>query len=387
MLFANYNNQKIRATNDGPRLAVCPCCNSEVKAKTGSINVHHWAHSKLSDCPMLSNEMTQWHIDQQNQFNDHEIEIRDNKWPNNVADICILNPVPEIDYLVIEVQHSPISSETIQARKEAYRNLIWIVDMTKRQRRPKSFTNTVSSRHVIYYINGWYVNEYLGIKPDHESLREFAIRCFLNTRMYDSNNLRDDLKRIAKKIHNATLLKTLEFKEQVENLDFELECLLWKTISLKSKEEQATYPSYLLDHDISTLFSKDDLINDINIMYNTIMNEYSSKNYIKYTTEEFSKYKWSLDQLVKIETVMTGKRIYTPHYLSSYSSCIYTPMSYYLKVPYAEKETVKTDKKAKWDPDNKKWYINTDSSYISINNFLILFKYLDLQNLDIKDKS
>lgn len=177
MLFAKIDNQLTRATTDGPRRAICMCCNSEVVAKTGDINIHHWAHAVDANCIMNNREMGEWHVKMQSLFDDSEIEVRDDKWPNNVADICISINLPDYDYLVIEAQHSPISAETVKQREDAYKNLIWVVDMNARTEIPASF-NAVSPRRIISEKNGVFYNKYIGEKLDNQSLREFAIQLF-----------------------------------------------------------------------------------------------------------------------------------------------------------------------------------------------------------------
>lgn len=119
MQFAMVNGNKIKASFDGPH-GLCPLCEKEVIPKCGDINIWHWAHKVLGDCDTWSEGESEWHINWKNCFHPSHLEI---KKGNHRADVYN-------DYrgLVIELQHSSISSSEIQEREQFYKKMIWIFD-------------------------------------------------------------------------------------------------------------------------------------------------------------------------------------------------------------------------------------------------------------------
>lgn len=97
--------------------AKCPCCDSEVRPKCGSIVEWHWAH-KERDCDPWSEPESQWHRDWKDSF------------PSSWNEVIIGNHRADIKAgnLVIELQNSLISPQTIQDRESFYGNMIWIVN-------------------------------------------------------------------------------------------------------------------------------------------------------------------------------------------------------------------------------------------------------------------
>ena len=105
--------------------SVCACCSAPVRAKCGSIVVHHWAHDHARDCdPWYDTGAHDWHLAWQRQ---------------NPADWCervigkhradLLTP----DGLVVEFQHSPLSPEEIAEREAFYgahapAGMLWVWD-------------------------------------------------------------------------------------------------------------------------------------------------------------------------------------------------------------------------------------------------------------------
>jgi hypothetical protein len=98
--------------------ACCPQCSGRVLAKCGSIMAHHWAHL-AADCDPWSEPITDWHLGWQSLVppENREVTVGAHR-----ADIK-LN-----DGLVVEIQHSPVSAETIRERERFYKNMIWIFD-------------------------------------------------------------------------------------------------------------------------------------------------------------------------------------------------------------------------------------------------------------------
>jgi competence CoiA-like predicted nuclease len=123
----DVNKNRIRPTKE-IRSGVCQCCNEMVIAKTGDKNVWHWAHAVNSDCPQKGKGA--WHYWWQEQLAINEVEVRDLKWPNNIADICIVDDrLPFGGYLVVELQESPISRDTVKERNGAYKNIMWVSNL------------------------------------------------------------------------------------------------------------------------------------------------------------------------------------------------------------------------------------------------------------------
>jgi hypothetical protein len=118
--------------------ATCPCCKEQVIAKCGESMIHHWSHQRNSACSYGEGE-GEWHETMKDiisNFFDAEIEYSVPEDRSHIADIY----VPESNS-IIEIQHSPISSEDLDSRY-----LFW-----KRMRRINSFTWLVdiSSKNVL----------------------------------------------------------------------------------------------------------------------------------------------------------------------------------------------------------------------------------------------
>ncbi len=104
-------------------VGICQICENEVKAYCGEINKWHWRHNKLPDCDSFHEPMTEWHKSWQNQFPEDWREVvlvRNNE--KHFADILTFHN------LVIEFQHSSISSKKILERELFYNCMIWVVD-------------------------------------------------------------------------------------------------------------------------------------------------------------------------------------------------------------------------------------------------------------------
>jgi competence CoiA-like predicted nuclease len=109
MKFALYKGEKVEAeaTLKG---AVCQECDSEVIAKCGDINRHHWAHKRKNECYHYSNPETKWHRDWKNNFplEWQEVVLYDSETgEKHIADIKTPNG------LVVEFQHSSIEKKEV----------------------------------------------------------------------------------------------------------------------------------------------------------------------------------------------------------------------------------------------------------------------------------
>lgn len=106
----------------------CPSCGEEliIKAKESVAVKPHFAHKKGTDCDDFSHDMSEWHLNWQNQFPKECREVVvENSNEKHRADVLINNTV-------IEFQHSPITAEEIARRNSFYLscgyNMIWLFD-------------------------------------------------------------------------------------------------------------------------------------------------------------------------------------------------------------------------------------------------------------------
>jgi len=108
--------------------ALCPNCGSKMIAKCGSIKIDHWSHKVIRKCdPWWENE-TAWHRDWKNNFplEWQEIIMYDAfKNEKHIADVRTKGE------LVIEFQHSFLSSNERIERENFYQNMVWVVDGTR----------------------------------------------------------------------------------------------------------------------------------------------------------------------------------------------------------------------------------------------------------------
>ena len=120
MLYATLDGKRIRPVR-GAR-AKCPSCGEVVEAKCGQIKVHHWTHRPGSSCGE-SADMSEWHVNWQLQVVPEATEV-------------VLSPrradLRGNDGIVIELQHSAISTEEIGAREAHYGHMVWMFDATER---------------------------------------------------------------------------------------------------------------------------------------------------------------------------------------------------------------------------------------------------------------
>lgn len=106
--------------------AICPCCHSSVKAFCGETNIFHWRHVNRADCDIWYEPESQWHINWKNEFplNWREIVINKDSIIHR-ADVLTSNGV------VLELQNSSISAETIREREVFYNRMVWLINCTR----------------------------------------------------------------------------------------------------------------------------------------------------------------------------------------------------------------------------------------------------------------
>lgn len=123
----NCDGKKVHIDNsNNNEQYFCPLCNSKLIRKMGRINIHHFSHLKGYECDSWYNPMSEWHKKWQSIFpiEKQEVVLTDGI-QKHISDVC-LNEV------VLEFQHSPISTDDLIARNLFYQNakgrLIWIID-------------------------------------------------------------------------------------------------------------------------------------------------------------------------------------------------------------------------------------------------------------------
>ena len=129
MIWALQNEERVTAEPGGQ--GECPCCRGDVLAKCGSIVTWHWAH-KADDCDTWHEPESEWHIGWKRRFPEDWQEV---VVGNHRADV-------KTPKLVVELQASSISAETIQEREQHYRNMVWLL-------RGEDFKDNLSIRNPV----------------------------------------------------------------------------------------------------------------------------------------------------------------------------------------------------------------------------------------------
>jgi hypothetical protein len=175
---ALVNNVKVSISDYKKESGVEPLCplGHKLMAKKGKKIVHHFAHYPNQNCDSWkSGKMTNWHaqwqrivLDKANvevcldpngktignsSFHGGNVttHIKQNEnpilsfLPSNILQIPqmtttfveshiadIIKPIPNDRPLIVEIQHSSISEDTIKAREAYYKNMIWLFDATPR---------------------------------------------------------------------------------------------------------------------------------------------------------------------------------------------------------------------------------------------------------------
>ena len=150
MKFALHNGERKEAATN-LKGALCPVCDAEVIAKCGNIKIHHWAHKSKKKCDHWWDTETQWHRDWKNEFpiDWQEVVHTSKTGEKHIADVKLPKG------LVVEFQHSPIKPEEILARNNFYKNIIWIVDGTRRKNDEKGLMQYIRVGKNSKLINEW----------------------------------------------------------------------------------------------------------------------------------------------------------------------------------------------------------------------------------------
>jgi len=125
MKFALVNDVRSEAY---PKLkGKCPVCGNETISKCGDIMVHHWAHSKSSECDRWWESESKWHRDWKNLFPEDWQEVTH----DNINGEMHRADVTNIHGWVLEFQHSYLKDSEVKVRSEFYKKIIWVVDGLK----------------------------------------------------------------------------------------------------------------------------------------------------------------------------------------------------------------------------------------------------------------
>jgi len=135
MLHAIKDRVKSKAFK-GAKGFKCPYCGADVIPKCGQEVIHHWAHASTEDCDTWSEGETDWHLNWKAYFPESWQEVTMGENNEHRADI------KRPDGLVIEVQHSPITSTDAEEREVFYKNVIWIFDMHEHIHKPSILTHS-----------------------------------------------------------------------------------------------------------------------------------------------------------------------------------------------------------------------------------------------------
>lgn len=197
MKFALVDNQKKEAEKGLKGL--CPICQQPVIAKCGKYKINHWAHKSIAHCDNWWENETEWHRQWKNIFPlewQEIVSIDEKTGEKHIADIKTNGE------MVVEFQHSNITEEERISRESFYKNMIWIVDGTRRKRDFTHFAeafeyNSIWRAHqkILLYVleNGhWYLpkewqNSIVPVMFDFKGLLD------RNAEEYDNNPLREPL--------------------------------------------------------------------------------------------------------------------------------------------------------------------------------------------------
>lgn len=134
MLIALNNNKERISINDSleNETYYCQFCGEELCRKLGKKRCHHFSHKPNSYCTDSKwHDMSEWHINWQNQFPARFQEILkiDSNGKKHIADVLV------DEKIVIEFQHSNLPYEIYNDRNEFYNKMgykvIWIFDGNK----------------------------------------------------------------------------------------------------------------------------------------------------------------------------------------------------------------------------------------------------------------
>lgn len=148
MKFALVDNKKVEAAKG--LNGICQLCQEPVIPKCGQFRVNHWAHKSCTHCDKWWENETEWHRNWKNHFPEEwqEVVAFDEKTgEKHIADIKTNAG------MVIEFQHSYLKEEERISRENFYKDMIWVVDGTRRKSDYIKFS-TAFTYHNLYYSKG-----------------------------------------------------------------------------------------------------------------------------------------------------------------------------------------------------------------------------------------
>ena len=138
MKYAIFNNQRVLPTKGGK--GKCPHCDSDLIAKCGDVNRHHWSHkTRKCDDHWWENE-TDWHRDWKNCFPEEWQEVihfDEETGEKHIAD------VKTSEGWVVEFQHSLLKNDERDSRNNFYKKIAWVVDGARRKNDIKHFNEVL----------------------------------------------------------------------------------------------------------------------------------------------------------------------------------------------------------------------------------------------------
>lgn len=143
MKYAIVGNQKKEAEKGLKGL--CPMCNQPVIAKCGQFKVNHWAHKSCKHCDSWWENETEWHRQWKDLFPKEWQEVI--SYDEKTGEKHIADIKTDMDS-VIEFQHSNISIKERESREKFYKNMMWVVDGTRRKNDFKHFFNAFEDGYI-----------------------------------------------------------------------------------------------------------------------------------------------------------------------------------------------------------------------------------------------
>jgi hypothetical protein len=131
--FSLVNGQRQEAQPGA--MGACPACDHLMIAKCGEQREWHWSHKGNRHCDPWWESEGEWHLAWKAAFPDdwREIVHTSDDGTKHIADIRTEHG------WVIEFQHSYIPPDERRSRDAFYRQLVWVVDGTRRKRDLKQF--------------------------------------------------------------------------------------------------------------------------------------------------------------------------------------------------------------------------------------------------------
>lgn len=149
MLYAINNDERVIAQPKA--VGYCPACEELLVAKCGKIMIWHWAHKKSSNCEFHGEPETYWHVEWKSFAPIERQEVRMEKYLNPIdgVKIMITDILGNDGKTAIEVQHSPISINTIENRIYFYGKIVWVFDMADCSKR------IIFNNHTTHWTFRW----------------------------------------------------------------------------------------------------------------------------------------------------------------------------------------------------------------------------------------